>query len=59
MPEGDRSADFGGFGADPGVEVLASEPVWVTFEAEASEWWMSRSIIAVATMSSPKISPTC
>jgi hypothetical protein len=31
---GDRSADFGGFGADPGVEVLAAQPVAVAFEAQ-------------------------
>ena len=28
------SPDFGGFGADPGVEVLAAEPVAVAFERE-------------------------
>ena len=32
--EGDGSADFGGFGADPGVEVFASESVAVAFEAQ-------------------------
>ena len=32
--EGYGSADFGGFGADPGVEVLAPEPVAVAFQAE-------------------------
>jgi hypothetical protein len=32
--EGSGSADFGGFGADPGVEVLASEPVAVALERE-------------------------
>ena len=32
--EGNRSADFGGFGADPRVEVLASELVAVAFQAE-------------------------
>ena len=32
--EGYGSADFGGFGADPGVEVFAAEPVAVAFEAE-------------------------
>ena len=56
--EGDRSADFGGFGTDLGVEVFAAEPVAVAFEADRiSEWWISRSIMAVAAMSSPKISP--
>ena len=55
--EGYGSPDFGGFGADPGVEVLAAQPVAVAVSDRISEWWMSRSIIAVAAMSSPKISP--
>ena len=33
-PEGFGSADFGGFGADPGVELLAAQPVAVAFEAQ-------------------------
>jgi hypothetical protein len=57
VPEGDRSADFGAFGADPGVEVLAAQAVAAPLSERISEWWMSRSIIAVAAMSSPKISP--
>ena len=32
--EGLWSADCGGFGADPGVEVLASEPVAVALQAQ-------------------------
>ena len=35
-PEGYGSGDFGGFGADPGVEVFAAEPVAVAFEARGS-----------------------
>lgn len=34
MPGLSGSADFGGFGADPGVEVLAAQPVAVAFERE-------------------------
>jgi hypothetical protein len=34
VAEGDGSADFGGFGADPRVEVLAAQPIAVAFEAE-------------------------
>ena len=34
VPEGDWSADFGGFGADAGVEVLAPQAVAVAFQRE-------------------------
>ena len=41
-----------------GAEVLAAEPVAESpLRLRISAWWMSRSIIAVATTSSPKISP--
>lgn len=39
------------------VEVRAAQSAPVVLELRISEWWMRRSIMAAATMSSPKISP--
>ena len=47
--------DFGGLPDPAGAEVAVFEAVAVASEAEDLGWWMSRSTIAVAAMSSPKI----
>jgi hypothetical protein len=56
LVEGYRLADFGVSPGEPGAEVTAFEPVAVAFEAEGLGVVDERSIIAVAAMSSPKIS---
>jgi hypothetical protein len=44
-------------GVGDSAEVLAFEPVAVAFELMTSARWRRRSIMAAATVSSPKISP--
>ena len=54
--KGSGSGDFGGFGADPGVEVLAAQPVAVAREREDLGVVDEPVDHRGAAMSSPKIS---
>src|SRR4051812_14574236 len=57
LPLSDRSGRFGGSAGGWSGEVAVAKAVGVALSARISAWWTRRSIMAAATMSSPKISP--